>query len=164
MDSDLQRSNESMSRRALELLEKIEPTVIALGYELIDLEYNSSQKHGLLRLYIDGPEGVTVDDCAAVSHQVSGVLDVEDLIPGEYNLEVSSPGLDRILRTMAHYEEFLGSEVTLRVKRAVKNRRKFKGLLAKAADEQVTVQVDGELVSFDLNNIEKTRLVPVFET
>ena len=153
-----------MSRRTTEMIEKLEPTVEALGYELVDVEYNPSAKHGLLRLYIDGPEGVTVEDCARVSHQVSGIMDVEDTIPGEYNLEVSSPGLDRILRTHKHYEQHLGLEVALRTKRAVSGRRKFTGLLAKAVDEQITLQVDGELVTFDLDNIEKTRLVPVFET
>ena len=84
-----------MSRRAQQLIDLLEPTVESLGYELIDLEFNSSARHGLLRIYIGVPDGVTVDDCSKVSHHVSGILDVEDPIKSEYDLEVSSPGVDR---------------------------------------------------------------------
>lgn len=152
-----------MSRKAQQLIDLLEPTVEALGYELIDLEYNSSSKHGLLRLYINHPNGITVDDCSEVSHQVSGVLDVEDPIKSEYDLEVSSPGVDRILRTTAHYEEFKGWEVNVRLKRPEQNRRKLKGVLGTVSDREVTVNVDGEELKLDRKNIEKTRLVPVFD-
>ncbi|MEM7083690.1 MAG: ribosome maturation factor RimP [Pseudomonadota bacterium] len=152
-----------MSRRARQLIDLLEPTVEALGYELVDLEFNSSARHGLLRLYIDGPEGITLDDCQAVSHQVSGVLDVEDPIKTEYDLEVSSPGLDRILRTLAHYEQFLGFAVNVRLKRPEQNRRKVSGVLHATDESSITLEVDGETMVFRRDNIEKTRLVPVYD-
>ncbi len=152
-----------MSRRVQQLIDLLEPTVESLGYELIDLEFNSSARHGLLRLYINGPEGVNVEDCSKVSHQVSGVLDVEDPIKSEYDLEVSSPGVDRILRKTAHYEEFMGWEVTIRLRRPVQNRRKLTGTLKSVSDSEVELDAEGETIVVSRDNIEKTRLVPVFD-
>ncbi len=91
-----------------QLLSLLEPPVGALGYELVDVEFASAGSGGLLRLYIDAPAGITVEDCERVSHRVSEILDVADPIPGAYTLEVSSPGLDRILRTREHFERFRG--------------------------------------------------------
>ena len=152
-----------MSRRAQQLIDLLEPTVESLGYELIDLEFNSSARHGLLRLYIGGPDGVTVDDCSKVSHHVSGILDVEDPIQSEYDLEVSSPGVDRILRTTAHYEQFTGWAVNVRLKRPEHNKRKFTGVLTAVSETEVSLEADGETIVLSRNNIEKTRLVPVFD-
>ncbi len=148
-----------MSRRVQQLIDLLEPTVESLGYELIDLEFNSS----LLRLYINGPNGVNVEDCAKVSHHVSGVLDVEDPIKSEYELEVSSPGVDRIIRTTSHYEEFVGCEVSVRLKRPDQNRRKLTGLLKSVSENEVVLQVDDETIVVKRDNIDKTRLVPVFD-
>ncbi|MFK8029448.1 MAG: ribosome maturation factor RimP [Gammaproteobacteria bacterium] len=152
-----------MSRKAQQLIDLLEPTVESLGYQLIDLEYNASSKHGLLRLYIGHPDGITVDDCQKVSHQVSGILDVEDPIKSEYDLEVSSPGVDRILRTTAHYEEFMGSEVNIRLKRPEQNRRKLTGVIMAVSDKELSVEVEGETMVLNRENIDKTRLVPVFD-
>ena len=102
-----------MSVTREQLLELLEPEVEALGYELAELEVNLSHGRGLLRLFIDGPEGITLDDCAKVSHQVSGLLDVEDPIQGDYNLEVSSPGADRKLVKPEHFDRFAGQAVKL---------------------------------------------------
>ena len=151
-----------MSRRAKELIEKLEPCVLALGYELVDLEYNSSPLHGLLRIYIDSPDGVSLEDCEMVSHQVSGVLDVEDLIKGQYNLEISSPGLDRILRTVEHYQRFIGEQVLVQLKRPQDGQRKFKGLLVKAEGDEIVLRINDQDLTLTLANIMKTRLVPVF--
>ncbi len=152
-----------MSRRVQQLIDLLEPTVESLGYELIDLEFNSSARHGLLRIYIGGPDGVTVDDCSKVSHHISGILDVEDPIKSEYDLEVSSPGVDRVIRTTAHYEQFLGSEVNVRLKRPEQNRRKCTGVLTAVSDTEVSLEADGETIVLNRDNIDKTRLVPVFD-
>ena len=100
---------EDMDRDAL--IEMLEPPVGALGYELVEVMYRPGQGNGLLRLYIDAKDGVTVEDCEKVSHQVSGLLEVEDPIKGHYTLEVSSPGADRPLRTEAHFQRFTGARV-----------------------------------------------------
>ncbi len=152
-----------MSRRAQQLIDLLEPSVEALGYELVDLEFNSSSRHGMLRLYINGPEGVSLEDCEKVSRQVSGILDVEDPIKTEYDLEVSSPGLDRVLRTTAHYEEFIGLAVNVLLKRPEQNRRKYTGVLLTANDTEVSLKVEDETLVLSRDNIEKTRLVPVYE-
>lgn len=149
--------------RAEQLEQLIEPAVVALGYELVGVEYKPQGRHSLLRVYIDAPDGITVDDCERVSHQVSGVLDVEDPIQGQYTLEVSSPGLERPLFRPAHYEHFAGSEVQLRLKVPVAGRRKFKGRLQGLRDETVVLEVDDGEQVFPLADIEYAHLVPDWE-
>ncbi len=140
----------------------LEPAVTALGCELVGIEYRASGKHSLLRVYIDKPEGVTVDDCSAVSYQVSGLLDVEDPVPGHYTLEVSSPGLDRPLFQARDFERFAGHEVKLRTRFPVDGQRNFKGLLQGLHEQQVVIeQQDGTRVSLPLDQVEQARLVPV---
>ncbi len=139
----------------------LEPAVIALGCELVGIEYRASGKHSLLRVYIDKPEGVTVDDCSAVSYQVSGLLDVEDPVPGHYTLEVSSPGLDRPLFEARDFERFSGHEVKLRMRFPVDGQRNFKGLLQGLHEQQVVIeQQDGTRVNLPLDQVEQARLVP----
>jgi len=118
-----------VSARLKTLREFIEPVVTALGLELWGLEFNSAGRNSTLRIYIDGPDGVSVDDCARVSHQVSGILDVEDPIPEQYMLEVSSPGMDRPLYTLEQFQAYAGHQVQLRLRMPFEGRRKFKGLL-----------------------------------
>lgn len=113
-----------------QLTEMLEPAVSALGYELVGLEFIRAGQNSTLRIYIDHENGITVDDCAEVSHQVSAVMDVEDPITVAYNLEVSSPGLDRPLFKAEHYQKFIGQEVTLVLRMAMQNRRKWKGAIA----------------------------------
>ena len=136
------------------------PAVESLGYELVDVELRLGGKNGLLRLYIDQPDGIGLSDCETVSRQVSTVLDVEDPIPGHYVLEVSSPGLDRRLTKPAHYRRFLGEDVRIKLRFPVEGRRNFRGALRAANEETVEVEVDGKLHELPLTNIESARLVP----
>lgn len=143
-----------------ELKDLLEPSVEALGYELIDLELRTGGRNGLMRLFIDGPEGIGLDDCEAVSRQVSAVLDVEDPIPGNYTLEVSSPGLDRALTKPAHFQRFTGEDVRIKLRTPVDGRRNFRGALRAANDESIEVEVDGQSHKLDIAAIASARLVP----
>ncbi|KAB7628439.1 ribosome maturation factor RimP [Alkalilimnicola sp. S0819] len=147
-----------MAARQETLTALIEPVVEGLGYELVGLEYLPNPKNGLLRLYIDAPEGITLEDCTRVSHQVSGVLDVEDPIPGNYHLEVSSPGLDRPIFKAADYERFVGEQVRIRIQGILEGRRKFAGVLRGLEDEHVLVEEDEGLVRVPLGRIDKANL------
>jgi ribosome maturation factor RimP len=140
----------------------IEPVISALGYELVGVEYLSQGRRSLLRIYIDHTDGINVHDCERVSHQVNGVLDVEDVIRGQYTLEVSSPGLDRPLFTKEQFERYIGSEVNIRLSIAQQGRKKFKGILRGIDDTNVFLNVDEEEISLPFNAIEKANLVPVF--
>ena len=138
----------------------LEPGVRALGYELVDVEYTSAGSQNVLRVYIDQPKGITVDDCATVSRQVSAVLDVEDPIREAYVLEVSSPGLDRPLVKREDFERFAGQMVKVRMSEAVLGRKNFKGTLVGVDGEAALVDVDNERYSLPLARIERARLVP----
>jgi ribosome maturation factor RimP len=149
------------------LMELLERDVAALGYELVELEFNAHHGGGLLRLYIDRPgetDGVTVEDCAAVSRRVSEQLDAADLIRTEYTLEVSSPGLDRPLRTRAHFERFTGSRVHVETSLPRAGRRRWTGRLAAVGNEGIVLEVDGDRVELGLGEIKTARLVPEYGT
>jgi ribosome maturation factor RimP len=149
-----------MQHRDLRLTRLIKPAVEAVGYELVGVEYRRGRKRALLRIYIDKPDGITLDDCARVSHQVSGVLDVEDPIVEGYDLEVSSPGLDRPLFEPEHFERFAGHRVTVRMSPPVEGRRKFTGMLLGLEDGQVRVDEDGIERRVPLESVSAARLVP----
>jgi len=138
----------------------VQPTVEGLGYELVGVEFHGGSRNGLLRIYIDQESGISLDDCQAVSEQVSAVLDVEDPIPGHYTLEVSSPGLDRPLFEAEHFRRFAGQQVRIRLAVALEGRRKWSGLLKGVEGEAVVVEVDGRDVRLPLDGIEQARLVP----
>lgn len=138
------------------------PVIERLGYELVDVEYRGAGQGAVLQIFIDGPDGITLEDCSAVSHQVSGVLDVEDPIPGEYNLEVSSPGLDRPLRREAHFEKYAGEQIKVKMQKGFQGRLRMKGVLKGLVDGQVSLEVDGDLHSLPIDKIESARLVPEF--
>jgi len=140
----------------------IEPVVTALGYELVGIEYLSQGRRSLLRIYIDHINGINLDDCERVSHQVSGALDVEDVIRGQYVLEVSSPGSDRPLFSIDQFNRFKGSEVNIRLSAPVNGRRKFKGVLREIDDANVILLVDEEEIRLPFNAIEKANLVPKY--
>ena len=142
------------------LIRLLEPTIERLGYELTDLELKLGGRDGLVRIFIDKDGGIDVDDCEAVSHQVSAILDVEDPIPSHYTLEVSSPGLDRTLTKPAHFQRFMGEDVRVKLRFPLDGRRNFKGALKSADDENIEVEVDGESHSLPLATIESARLVP----
>lgn len=137
--------------------------VEALGFELVGVEFVRAGKHSIMRVYIDHENGINVDDCAEVSHQVSAVLDVEDPISTEYNLEVSSPGMDRPLFKEQHYAAIIGEVVNIRLSMPMNNRRNFKGTLVAVEDGVVSVEVDGQTFDLAFANIEKGNLVPTFD-
>ncbi|VUD40811.1 Ribosome maturation factor RimP [Thalassocella blandensis] len=140
----------------------LEPVVESLGCELWGLEFHAQGKKSVLRLFIDKPDGVVVEDCEAVSRQASSVLDVEDPISGEYTLEVSSPGMDRALFKLEQYKGFFGQKLAVRLRVNFEGRRKFTGTLKDIEDDEVVLEVDGEeyLLPFEL--IDKANIVPTF--
>ncbi|EKS7762171.1 ribosome maturation factor RimP [Edwardsiella ictaluri] len=150
-----------MSTLEQKLTEMITAPVEALGFELVGIEFIRG-RHSTLRIYIDSEEGITVDNCADVSHQVSAVLDVEDPISVAYYLEVSSPGMERPLFIAEHYTRFLNEEVTLVLRMAMQNRRKWQGIIKAVDGEMITVTVDGKDEVFALSNVQKANLVPHF--
>ena len=142
------------------LSEIIRPVVVALGCELWGVEHLSMGRHSTLKIYIDSSEGVDIDDCAKVSRQVSGLLDVEDPINGEYTLEVSSPGLDRRLFSLQQYAAFAGAKVKVRLKRAYEGKRKFTGTLRGIEGDEVVLIVGDEEIIFPFEEIERANVVP----
>jgi ribosome maturation factor RimP len=161
------------------LMRLLEPPIEALGYELVDIEFAREGRGGVLRVFIDrragdprgghpGVEpagvdaapGITVDDCAHVSHAVSQVLEIEDPIKGHYTLEVSSPGFDRILRKREHFERFVGERILAELKLPINGRRRFIGVLKTIANDSIVVEVDGQPHSLPLERIQKARLRP----
>lgn len=157
----------------------LEPAVEALGYELVDLELNFSGRRGVLRLFIDrlgaaaapvsaeavaGPpsDGIRVEDCEAVSRQVSNLLDIEDPIGRDYDLEVSSPGLDRKLVKPAHFDRFAGQAVQGRLRKMLDGRRRFTGTLVGRSGTTVTVRVDDTDLTVPIEDLEVIRLVPEY--
>jgi ribosome maturation factor RimP len=136
------------------------PVVSGLGYEFVGLEFMPQGGRSLLRIYIDSESGVNLDDCERVSHQVSGVLEVEDPIRGQYILEVSSPGADRPLFTREHYERFVGRRVKIRLVMAVNGQRNFTGVLQGLRGDNVVVMEDNKEIEIPFGQIDKGKLVP----
>ena len=141
-----------------DLLNLLEGPIAKLGYELVDLDLRVGA-NGLLRLFIDSGHGVTLDDCETVSRQVSALLDVEDPISGSYVLEVSSPGIDRRLRTSGHFAQHVNEEVKIQLMRPHDGRRRFRGKLADVDDQAVSVLVDGTEWRLPLSEIASATLV-----
>jgi len=137
----------------------IEPVVEGLGYECVGIVYLAQGQHGLLRIFIDRPDGVTVEDCGRVSHQVSGVLDVEDPIAGHYTLEVSSPGIDRPLFRQQDFARFAGRQIKLRLVRQHSGRSRYIGTLRGIDDDEVILEVEGEEMRLAYDDIEQAHLV-----
>lgn len=145
------------------LYNMIAPIVASLGCELWGLEYLTQGRYTTLRIFIDGPTGVSLEDCEKVSRQVSSVMDVEDPIDGEYTLEVSSPGMDRPLYTPAHYARYVGETVNLRLRMARDGRRRFKGEIVKVEGEDVVVTVEGKEILLPVDAIDKANIVPRYD-
>lgn len=137
----------------------IEPTVQALDLELWGVEHASQGKYSVLRIFIEREAGVTIDDCERVSRQVSAIFDVEEPIAGEYTLEVSSPGMDRLLFTPQQFQRYRGEEVSVRMRTPVDGRRKFKGTLTDVVDDIIHIQVDGSDFELPHGDIEKANIV-----
>jgi len=139
------------------------PTVEALGCRIWGIELLTQGKHSLLRVYIDRDDGVTIDDCERVSKQVSALLDVEEPVTSSYTLEVSSPGLDRLLFKPEHYAESVGERVDLRLGFPEQGRRRVIGEMTDYGDDEVTVNVDGVPFVVQVANVQRARIVPQYD-
>jgi ribosome maturation factor RimP len=137
----------------------LEPVVASEGLEILEIEYRRESIGWVLRIYIDNEKGVSVDDCAGISRIVGDVLDVADLIPSSYHLEVSSPGIDRPLRRWEHFRKYTGDIVEIRTTSPLQNRRNFKGLLTEASSEQIVIESEGKSHTIPLLFIERARLL-----
>jgi ribosome maturation factor RimP len=143
-----------------QLRELLAPVVAGLGYQLWELEYQPRSGGGLLRLYIDAEQGITLDDCERVSHVVSETLDAADPIPSHYTLEVSSPGLDRVLRTREHFARFAGERVKLEMMQPIEGRKRFAGRLLGVGERDITLELESGRISLPIDDIHRARLAP----
>jgi ribosome maturation factor RimP len=177
----------SAKKKLLEDL--IRPIVEGLGYEFWGMEHLAQGKHSLLRIYIESrlqsqeninadveisengevedasvkESGIALDDCERVSRQVGAILDVEDPISGDYTLEVSSPGMDRLLYNLSQYERFKGHHVAIKLRMAYEGRRKYTGIISGIEGRDVVIQVDQEEFLFPIEAIEKANIIPQFD-
>ena len=140
----------------------IEPIVEGLGYECVGIEYNPHHRNGLLRIYIDAEQGVLLEDCTKVSHQISGMLDVEDPISDNYELEVSSPGTDRPFFKLSQFKQYIGSIVTVNLFKPINKQRKITGQIESVEDDIVIVQQADQSIEIPFQAMSKARLVPEY--
>nr|WP_245362702.1 ribosome maturation factor RimP [Pseudomonas sp. BP8] len=152
-----------VSSKLEQLQDLLAPVVEALGFQCWGIEFVSQGKHSVLRIYIEKDGGIMVDDCAKVSHQVSGVLDVEDPISSEYTLEVSSPGMERPLFTLEQFASYAGEQVKIKLRSPFEGRRNFQGLLRGVEDQDVIVQVDDQEFLLPIDSIDKANIIPSFD-
>jgi ribosome maturation factor RimP len=145
------------------LTDMLRPAVEEVGKELLGCEFISAGNHSVLRLFIDHENGIEVDDCAEVSRQVGAILDVEDPISSEYNLEVSSPGLDRPLFEMSQFQAVIGETINVKLSIPLNGRRKFKGKLQTIENDTLVVLLDGEEYELIFSNVDKANLVYNFD-
>ena len=151
-----------MAKFEQKLTDMLRPAVEETGKDLLGVEFISAGNNSVLRLFIDHENGIDVDDCAEVSRQVGAILDVEDPISSEYNLEVSSPGIDRPLFEMAHFKAVIGETVNVKLSMPLNGRRKFKGTLTAIENDTLIVDVDGMDYELVINNVDKANLVARF--
>jgi len=152
-----------MTKKERELETLLSPAVAALGLRVWGIEYLGQGKHSVLRIYIDRDEGVTIEDCEAVSKQVSEVLDVEGTLTSSYTLEVSSPGMDRLLFKPEQYAESIGETVDVRLNYPFEGRRRVVGALTGLENDEVVVQAEDSEYQIPLSNVQRARIVPRFE-
>jgi len=150
-----------MSNRQDKLTQLLKPAVEGLGYELVGIEHLPMGKHTVLRVYIDTADGITVDDCSQVSHQVSGVLEVEEPIKGQFTLEVSSPGIDRPLFDVEQFKQFVGSKVKLKLYHAIEGKRKIIGLIDSVeGDDIIILDTDSDArFQLQIDDIDKANII-----
>ncbi len=150
-----------MRRASQSILEVIEPVVTGLGFEFVGAEFGQAENGQTLRVYIDTEkeEGIVIEDCVAVSRQLDAVMDVEDPIGQAYQLEVSSPGVDRPLFTEAHFSEQIGEEVRIRLGAGIGGRRNYKGVLLAVAEGCATVEIDNVDHAVPLDDVEQAYLI-----
>jgi len=137
----------------------VEPLLEANSMELVDIEFRTEASGWILRIFIDKSEGINIDDCVFVSRQLGYILDVEDVVPVSYSLEVSSPGLNRPLVKLADFERFKGRMCKIRISNDINGRKNFKGILNGTDEQKIIIKVDNDIIELSLSNIEKARLV-----
>jgi ribosome maturation factor RimP len=153
-------SSATVVERVTEIAERV---AASEGLEIVEIEWKGGGNNRVLRIYIDKPGGISHGDCETVSHQVSAILDVEDVIPARYTLEVSSPGLDRKLLKPADYQRFLGKKAKIKLRAPIDGRSNFLGRLAGFEGNRVGLDMEGgERVYFDLDQVAAARLVVEF--
>ena len=152
-----------MNRKELEIESLLANSVASQGCEIWGVELSQAGKHTRLRLYIDKPDGVTIDDCEKVSRQVSDVLDVSEALTSQYTLEVSSPGMDRTLFRGSQYLDSVGEQVEVRLNFPFEGKKRIVGLLAGYENDEVIVQSEGEEFLLPVENVQKARIVPSFD-
>ena len=135
------------------------PVVEGMGFELWGIEFRSSQKHAHVKVFIDHKDGITVDHCSDVSHQISGLLDVEDPISVPYTLEVSSPGVERPLMKIEHFKRYIGHDIKVRLTWAIEDRKNLNGKIEKVDDKNITIMMDGEEFEFPVNAVKRANLI-----
>jgi ribosome maturation factor RimP len=143
-----------------QLIALLEPLIVGLGYELVDLDFAPGRGSAHVTVYIDRAAGIGIEDCELCSREMSALLDVHDPIPQAYTLEVSSPGLDRVLRTPQHYLRFVGARVQIELQVPRDGRRRYTGKLLKTDATGIELEVDGVGVAAGYGEIARTRLVP----
>lgn len=146
-----------------QLNEIVAPAVAAAGFEFLGLEYIAAGKHSVIRIFIDSPKGINVDDCAMVSRQVSAVMDVEDPIASEYRLEVSSPGADRPLFTAKQFAEFTGELAQVKLYSPINGRRNYRCKIKAVEGDNIEIEVDGHELSFSIDQVEKANIIPQWD-
>ncbi len=148
------------------LAQRFTEVLADLQLECLGVEFNPSMGQSTLRVYLDIPDGsreVSIDDCEAASRELSAMLDVEDPIPGQYVLEVSSPGIDRPLFTAAQFAKVVGQEVKILLKAPIEGRRRFKARVVSVEGEHLTLTAEGKTFEFDHDAVETARVVPDWE-
>jgi ribosome maturation factor RimP len=153
-----------LSTKTERLIEMIQPIVESFDYIFWGIEYIGQGQNSVLRIFIDHENGISVDDCAKVSHQVSAVMDVEDPITSHYTLEVSSPGVDRLLFVAEHFVRYRGQTIEIKLHQAFDGRRKFKGILNGIDGDDVLLIIDEDEFMLPIDQIDKARIVPVFDS
>ncbi|WP_241973764.1 ribosome maturation factor RimP [Candidatus Pantoea edessiphila] len=151
-----------MSKLRNNLIKLVSEIIENLGYQFIGIQFIKNHV-SIFRIYIDKENGVNINDCANTSYQISKIIDTKNLISTPYNLEISSPGLNRPLFTVEQYLKFLGKKVSLLLYVAIQNRRKWKGIIKSVKGDIITVNVKGHDKVFAFNNIQKANLVPCFQ-
>ena len=141
-----------------EITDIIKPTIVSMGYELWGLSVGQQNNSLKFTLYIDGKNGINIDDCVKVSNQVSHILDINDEFNAEYILEVSSPGFDRVLITQDHFEKYINEKVKIKLKWLVQNRKNIKGLITSVTSEYVVISDDKDSYEIKYDSIDSARL------
>ena len=152
-----------MNRRVRDIEELIAPTIGAMGFELWGIDTSGIGSHERVCVYIDSGSGIAVEDCEAVSRQLSGLLDVDDSFNETYTLEVSSPGLDRILFKDKQFQMHIGQQVNVRLEVPLDGRRRVEGLLVGVEDSELVVTADNEEYLIPLEQVRRARVVPQFD-